>query len=321
MVLETVEGTLDDAGVHWDDIDAVVTASVDLFDGLTASSIAVTEVVGAVMNPETRIAADGLSAAIHAVHQIRAGAYGTVLVVAHGKASMAPYWDLTEWAMDPVYLQALGVDFLTVAGVQANLIAGSDTTVVSGWAEQAAERRNAAAGGAELVTADAILASPVVADPIQAEMCAPLGDGACAVILSDSRPNGAVVITGTGHDLDSHYPGERDLRSWSGLARAARRAYRDAAISEPSSAFVVAEPSCMFPHEEALFVEATSVGPDTVLSPEGGLFGGTAPVVSGLSRLLAAARAIEGHPGHKALAHGAWGPAGQGHAVAVLEAT
>jgi len=97
MVLIAVEGALDDAALSWDDIDAVVTASVDLFDGLTASSIAVTEVVGAVMKPETRIAADGLAAAIHAVHQIESGAYNTVLVVAHGKASMAPHWDLTSW--------------------------------------------------------------------------------------------------------------------------------------------------------------------------------------------------------------------------------
>ncbi len=281
MVLEAVAGALDDAAVQWEDVDAIVTASVDLFDGLTASSIAVTEVVGAVLKPETRIAADGMAAAIHAVHQIAAGAYGTVLVVAHGKASMAPHWDLTEWAMDPVYLQPLGVDFLTVAGLQANLIADSN----------------------------------------RVGRCASLGDGACAVVLSSSVPSGAAVITGTGHDLDAHYPGDRDLSTWSGLQRAAGRAYEQAGVRDPATAFAVAEPSCMFPHEEGLFVEATAIGKNTPLSPSGGLMEGTAPIVSGLTRLLAAARAIEGNPGRRALAHGAWGPAGQGHAVAIVEAT
>ncbi len=278
IVLAATEGALHDADLGWDGIDAVVTASVDLFDGLTASSIAVTEVVGAVPRPETRIAADGLAAAIHAFHQIAAGAYDTVLVVAHGKASMAPHWDLTEWAMDPAYLQALGVDFQTVAGLQANLVAGSD----------------------------------------QVTAMAPLGDGACAVILSSTAPDHATTITGTGHDLEAHYPGERDLSQWSGLERAAHRAYAMASIHDPVDAFAVAEPTCTFAHEQALFIEATGIGPTT---PLGGLEAPTAPCVSGLSRLLAASRAIRGNPGQRALAHGAWGPAGQGQAVAVLEAT
>jgi len=323
MVLIAVEGALDDAALSWDDIDAVVTASVDLFDGLTASSIAVTEVVGAVMKPETRIAADGLAAAIHAVHQIESGAYNTVLVVAHGKASMAPHWDLTSWAMDPVFLQPLGVDFLTVAGLQANIIAGSDATVVRRWAEKVVRRREAAGGGvAGPTSVKAVLESPVAAAPIRVEMSAPLGDGACAVLLSatDGEVKAPILIIGTGHDLDPHHPGDRDLTAWTGLRRACRQAYDAAGIDDPKTAFVVAEPSCLFPHEEDLFVEAAGLEEATNLSPEGGLFAGTAPVVSGLSRLLRAVRAIEGNSGLRALAHGTWGPAGQGQAVVVVEA-
>ena len=90
MVLEAAEQALADAELSVTTVDAVVTASVDLFDGLTASNIAVTEVVGAVMKPETRIAADGLAALVHGACPLWAGAYETVLVVAHGKASMAP---------------------------------------------------------------------------------------------------------------------------------------------------------------------------------------------------------------------------------------
>ncbi|MCP4299133.1 MAG: hypothetical protein GY783_00990, partial [Gammaproteobacteria bacterium] len=49
MALDAVQQALANAAMSYDDIDAVVTASVDVFDGLTASNIAVTEVVGAVM--------------------------------------------------------------------------------------------------------------------------------------------------------------------------------------------------------------------------------------------------------------------------------
>ncbi|GMR02159.1 MAG: thiolase domain-containing protein [Acidimicrobiia bacterium] len=320
MVLAAVEGALDDATLGWDDIDAVVTASIDLFDGLTASSIAVTEVVGAVMKPETRIAADGLAAVIHAVHQIVADAYRTVLVVAHGKASMAPLPDLTAWAMDPIYLQPLGVNFLTVAGLQAAILAGTDSGAVPRWAARVAERRSATDGVAGPISAAEVMASPVIASPLRAGMCAPLGDGAGAVVLGipSEEAEGVVQITGTGHDLEPHRPGDRDLTEWAGLRRACRRAYAAAGIHDPT--FSVVEPSCLFPHEEDLFVDASGIGVNATHSPGGGLFTGTAPVVAGLSRLIHAARAIDGHPGHRGLAHGTWGPAGQGHAVVVVEA-
>jgi len=167
MVLEAVQAALSDAGIGCDDVDGVVTSSVDLFDGLTASNIAVTEVVGAVMKPETRIAADGLCAAVHATCQIRAGAYRTVLVVAHGKASMAPASALTPWAMDPVLLQPMGIDFDVCAGLQASVLAGDEAE--RRWAARAVQRRaDAAPGGvAAPCTASDVLNSPPVAAPLR----------------------------------------------------------------------------------------------------------------------------------------------------------
>ncbi|MCH7909647.1 MAG: hypothetical protein IIB38_08530, partial [Candidatus Hydrogenedentes bacterium] len=145
MVLCAVEEALDDAGVGYDAINGIVTSSVDLFDGLTASNIAVTEVVGAVMRPESRIAADGLAALLHASCQIWAGAYETVLVVAHGKASMSPHDPLTSWAMDPVYLQPLDLNFLICSALQAESLKAADPDAESRWARCAAERRTQAA--------------------------------------------------------------------------------------------------------------------------------------------------------------------------------
>lgn len=316
MVLEAVLGALDDAGCGWDDLDATVTASADLYDGLTASNIAVTEVVGGVMAPETRIAADGLAAAIHAVHQIRSGAYRRVLVVAHCKPSMAPHRDLTPWAMDPILLQPLGVDFAIVSGLQADLVAGDDPeAAMRRWAGVAA-RRFATAGVRR--SPAAILEAEPLAKPITAAIGAPLADGACAVILDGAADNATPVITGVGHDLAAHHP-DRSLVRWDGLARACERAYRQAGVDDPATAIALVAPSCRFPHEENLFVAATGVGPGTSLVPGGGLFAGAMPLVAGLSRLLAAARAVGGRANTRALAHGTWGPAGQGQAVAVVE--
>ena len=325
MVLVAVEAALESSGLDYTDIDAVVTASVDLFDGLTASNIAVTEVVGAVMKPETRIAADGLCAAIHAACQINAGAYDTVLVVAHAKASIADYQTLTQWALDPIYLQPLGLDFLSCAGLQASAMAAGNQRVIERWAEIAAQRRSCSARLPERwITAHEILESPLVATPLRADMCAPMGDGASACVLqrtdADSTPACEIRITGIGHDLAPNALGDRDLTESAGLARACKRAYAMAGITHPTMELDLAEPSCIYPHEEELFRQAAQIDPEIIVSPQGGLFAGYVPVVAGLSRLIAAASYLQSNNDcRRAIAHGHWGPAGQGQAVVILE--
>lgn len=325
MVLDAVQAAYADAGCTHAEIDAVVTASVDLLDGLTASNIAVTEVVDAVMKPETRISADGLAAALHAAAQIAAGAYDAVLIVAHCKASMAEFQALTRWALDPIHLQPLGIDFLACAGLQARTLAEGDPRAEPRWAEIAAMRRRECSGAfSGPRTVGEILASPLIAAPLRSGMCAPLGDAACAVVLAAHAPQRSagipVRLTGSGWDLEPHSLGERELRRWDGLSRAFARACGVAGIEPGKECFDLAEPSCLYPHEEELFRLATGIGGTTAISPEGGLFPGTAPVVAGLSRLAAAARSLREGGARRALAHGAWGPAGQGQAVAVLEA-
>ncbi len=316
MVLDAVEQALADAAIGFDDVDAVVTASVDLFDGLTASNLAVTEVVGAVMKPETRIAADGICALAHASCQILAEAYETVLVVAHGKASMAPRDALTEWAMDPIYLQPLGVNFLVCAGLEAQTLASRDTGAIRRWAEIAATRRTAAG---QSCSPQSVLDSPLVAAPLRAAMCAPWMDGACAVVLqrvSDSHQG--VLVRSVGFDLAKHSLGDRELwPRWTGLERAFDRARKSGGLNVEDLDLL--EPSARHPHQEELFARAVAA-PSATIAPSGGLFGGAAPVAAGLGRVLAVTESLRQRTHRCGLAHGTWGPAGQGQAVALLEA-
>ena len=320
IVLEAVEGALADADLSTQNIDAVVTASIDLVDGLTASAIAVTEVVGAVMKPETRIAADGLCALAHAACQLWAGAYETVLVVAHGKASMTSQQALTAWTLDPIYLQPLGVDYLSCAGLNAQVLAATDPGSVERWAQIASTRHNAGSSNNPR-SAEEVLASPLVASPLTEAMCVPAADGAYAVVLRRGEPTAkkGVWLRGIGHDLERHNLGERDLSRWSGLVRARDRALAQSELEDARS-FDLLEPSCSYAFEEELFLQAMGPREDAVISPDGGLFGGAVPVAAGLSRFCAAALRMRSQPELRhALAHGTWGPAGQGQVVAVLE--
>lgn len=318
LVLEAVEAALSDAGLSYGDIDGTVTASVDLNDGLTASNIAVTEVVGAVMGPETRISGDGLGALAHAACQLWAGAYGTVLVVAHGKASMADQDAISRWTLDPVSLQQVGLSDLALAGLQARLPAHLDDRAELRWARRAAELRGC--------SVDDVLASDVIASPLRALMAVPAADAAVAVVLQALTPEAdgppvlpqnAVFLTGVGFDLDAHELGDRDLSAWPGLTRALDRALTVASPAHPPGnrgreTFDVIEAGFRFPHEEDLFNTATS------LRNTGNPYRGAAPVAAGLGRLISVTRTLRAQPG-RGLAHGRWGPAGQAHAVAILE--
>ncbi len=319
MVLCAVEEALDDAQLNHADIDAVVTASVDLFDGLTASNIAVTEVVGAVMRPETRVAADGLAAVVHAACQIWGGAYETVLVAAHGKSSMAAHDALTNWAMEPVALQPLGANFLMCSALQAEMIRAKDSGAEARWAKVASEQRRRAGQGriAGACSAEEVLASDTIASPLRQDMRAPLGDGAYAVVLRKGAEG--IRLTGVGHDLSPHALWDESATQWAGLERAYQRALATAGVRH--SDINLFEPSCHFAHEEELFRKACGLDASATISPGGGLFGGVAPATGGLARLISATRSMRDDADIGcALAHGTWGPAGQGQVVTIVEA-
>ena len=314
MVWAAVGEALADAGIARESVDAVVTCSVDLYDGLTASSLAITEVIGAVLGPETRIAGDGLCAAIHAACQVSSGAYHTVLVVAHGKASMVAHPAVTTWALDPLWLQPLGVDFRTCAALQAAVLAGGDAGAPERWAGLAAARAQAAGRDTD---AAGVLASGAIGGPLTAGREAPRADGAGAVLLS--RDGDGPVFAAGGLDLDTHDLGARELSGWPGLGRAIARACEAAGLEAAvlgAAGFDLLEPSCHYAHEDELF---RAVVRGSTCSPTGGLFAGDVPAAAGLTRLVAATRWLREHGG-RALVHGTWGPAGQGQAVAILEA-
>ena len=154
-------------------------------------------------------------------------------------------------------------------------------------------------------------------------MRAPLGDGAYAAVL---RKNGGDIrLTGVGHDLSPHGLWDESSAQWVGLERAYQRARATSGVimqpgaADPSNIDLY-EPSCHFAHEEELFRRACAVHESANVSPGGGLFAGVAPATGGLARFIASIRAMRDDGDiARSLAHGTWGPAGQGQVVTILE--
>ena len=353
MVLEAVERALADARIGMEAIDAVVTASVDLWDGRTASNIQVTEVVGAVMKPEARVAGDGLLAAIHAAMTVGAGAYGAVLVAAHCKMSEGQHWTCSNWAVDPICQQPLGLDFLSAAGLQARAYEQRHGVGASHWARVVEKNaRNARANplaprGPDRSAAD-VLASSVIADPLRALDAAPATDGACVLILASperARSLGVekpVALLGAGYACEAHYLGDRELTATDALGAASGRAYTMAGIESPLRDVQVVECSEAFSYQELLWSEGlglcgpgqgarlleegiTRPGGRLPVNPSGGMLGGSPFVVAGLARFAEAVLQVRGDAAgrqvagvRRAIAHGTHGPAGQHHSVVVV---
>ena len=303
MVYRAVRACLDDAALTMPDINAVVTASVDLWDGKTASNIAVTEAVGAVMKAETRIAGDGLLALMHGAIMVLSGHYQRVLVVAHGKSTEADVDAVSNWSFDPVYQQTLGMTDSQALSLQC----------------QAIRMRAEKSLGTESV--DALVSATTDGDSDEWQVRQ--GDGACAVIVEAG--DDGITLEGFGYDLEGHYLGDRDLSRDDGLARAAGRAYKMAGLSNPQAQIARYYWSLRAVLQLPVWAEASGAccfdeGLATLPNKRHRIqWSGLPPFAAGLQRLIAAVRDLREAPDTgRCLVHGSHGPAAQMQAVCLL---
>jgi acetyl-CoA C-acetyltransferase len=351
-VYKVVQQAMAEAGIDRDDLDSIVTSSVDLWDGRTASNQMLTDVVGSIMKPESRVAGDGLGAAFQGMMAILAGASEVALVVSQCRGSMGAHYEISNWVFDPIYQQPLGLDYLSAGALQANHymkqfgISQKDCARVVIKNRKDAQN-NPYAQEVKETTVEEVMGSPMWAYPIKEMDAAPISDGACAVVLASRDKAKAlskkpVWILGAGSCVDSHYLGDRDLTGGDALIKASNAAYAMAGISDPVKELDVAEVSAAFSYQELLWTELmgfcargegarilkegrTSLGGSLPVNPSGGMMAGNPFTVAGLTRLVEAVLQVRGEAGarqvrraSRALSHGTTGCCGQGQYVMIV---
>lgn len=354
MALEVLEDLLARTGLTFSEdggIGMSISVSDDIFDARTISDNAMTDVLGAHMGCEEKIAQEGLQALYYGLAAIRSGHVDVVLVLGHCKESQsASRNQVTHMAFDPFYTRPVGLDFTAAAGLQAQAYAARAGVGDRHLAQVVARARQLAARnlkitGLPVVTAAEVLASPLLADPLRELHAYPVSDGAVGLILAaeerareiTDRP---VWIAGVGNCMDSFFLGDRDLASNFPLRQAAARAYRRAGIDHPQKAFDVVELSDQYAYQQPMWMEGLGLvpeggggawidagGPEAArVNLSGGMLAGNPLILGGLVRAAEAALQLRGEAGdhqvpgaRRALAHGVMGPAGQFHTVAVLE--
>ncbi|MCP5038702.1 MAG: thiolase family protein, partial [Rhodobacteraceae bacterium] len=256
LVREAAVRALADANLTFNDVDAIVLANMELFEGRALPEMWVGEAVGGYGKPVMKIATggtSGTSGCIAGYHQVASGLFDIVLVVGWekhsegatqtGMAMVDPLWDRN------VASGALGNFALSIS--QYMLERGVTPEQAAKVAVKA--RRNAVNNPyAHLqkadLTVEKVLASRMLADPVRLfDMC-PQSDGAAAVVYAAagraeqlcSRP-AWVRATATRHDQP--YLGDHDRRlvTMRTLRGAAQEAYAKADITNPLQQFDVAE--------------------------------------------------------------------------------
>jgi acetyl-CoA acetyltransferase len=309
-------------GITKGDIGFWCSGSSDYLAGRAFSFISAIDAIGPVppIN-ESHVEADGAWALYEAWIKIQTGEVDTALIYGFGKSSAGDLRRTMALQLDPYTLAPLYPDSVAVAGLQARAGIDSGRWDEREMAEVAVRaRRDAETNPYAQVTgskdADELLAEPYLADPLRRHDCAPITDGAAAIVLAAGERARELArrpawITGIAHRIDSANLGARDLTvSPSTVAAAA-----DAGIAGVE----VAELQTPFTHQELILRAELGLGDRVRITPSGGALAGNPMFAAGLVRIGEAARHIVDGSASRVLAHASSGPALQHNLFCVME--
>jgi len=314
------------SGIPRQEIGFTISGSCDYLAGAPFAFVSGLDAVGA-WPPirESHVEMDGAWALYEAWVRLQHGDLDSALVYAFGKSSLGDLPQVLTLQLDPYHIAPLWPDSISIAALQARawLDAGHQeaemAAVVARSRQNAKSNPNAQLAGD--VSPAALLAEPYHTTPLRRHDCAPISDGAAAVVLAAGDLARRVCrspawITGIDHRIESHGLGGRDLTRSPSTADAAERA------GVARGAVDVAELHAPFSHQEPILTEALglSADADVEVNPSGGVLAANVVMAAGLVRIGEAARRVMDGRARRAVAHATSGPCLQQNLVCVLAA-
>ncbi|MFL0580163.1 thiolase domain-containing protein [Dietzia sp. 179-F 9C3 NHS] len=324
---EAIDAAMADAGVTWDEIDAVVVGKApDLFEGVMMPELMMADALGAVGKPLLRVHTAGSvggSTAVVAASHVQSGRYRRVLAVAWEKQSESN----AMWAL------SLPVPFTAPVGAGAG---GYFAPHVRAWIRTTGapehvgamvavkDRLNGAINPyAHLkqpdITVDKVLQGQMLWDPIRFDETCPSSDGACAIVIGDAEAAEAVESEGRSVAWIHATALRTEPGTFSGRNHRSPRAGRDAAadlwaqagITDPREEIDAAEIYVPFSWFEPIWLEnlgfceegegwkmvesgATAREGELPVNPSGGVLCSNPIGASGMLRFAEAARQVMG---------------------------
>lgn len=357
LVREAIDRAMTDAGVDWDDIDAVVVGKApDFFEGVMMPELFMADAIGATGKPMIRVHTAGSvggSTGVVAASLVQSGKYRRVLALAWEKQSESN----AMWAL------SIPVPFSVPVGAGAGgyfaphvraYIQRSKAPLDTGAMVAVKDRLNASKNPlAHLhqpdITVEKVMSSPMLWDPIRFDETCPSSDGACAIVVGDEDTADRRIKEGHAvawvhatalrtEPLD--YTGRDRVNPQAGRDAAAAL-WKDAGITSPIDEIDVAEIYVPFSWFEPMWLEnlgfaaegegwkltqagETAIGGKIPVNASGGVLSSNPIGASGLIRFAEAAIQVMGKAGDhqvpgakKALGH-AYGGGSQYYSMWVV---
>jgi acetyl-CoA C-acetyltransferase len=341
LLREAVDRALLDAGLTFDDIDAVVVGKApDLFEGVMMPELYLADALGASGKPLLRVHTAGSvggSTAIVAASLVQAGIHERVLTVAFEKQSESN----AMWALSipvpfimPVHAGAGGYfaphvrSYIRRSGAPSHIGA-----MVAAKDRQNALKNPYAHLHNEGTTVESVLASTMLWDPIRYDETCPSSDGACAMVIASENAVEKSGITnpawihGTQMRSEPTTAAERDQVNPQAGGDASAALWKQAGITNPIEEIDCAEVYVPFSWFEPMWLEnlgfaaqgdgwklteagETAIGGKIPFNMSGGVLSSNPIGASGMIRFAEAALQVMGEAGEhqvdgarKALGH------------------
>lgn len=320
---EAADRALEDAGLTYRDIDAVVIGKApDAFEGVMQPELFLADGLGAAGKPMLRVHTAGSvggSTAIVAAHLVEAGIHKRVLAVAWEKQSEGN----AQWGLAGGKSGGIGAGGAFAPFIQ-RYIKRSGAPEYIGWMVAVKDRLNALKNPyAHLqlkdITIEKVKESPMLWEPLRFLESCPSSDGACAVVIGDAdaakatgKPPAWFAATSVKSEL-GQFPGRDATRPQAGVD-CAHDVYERAGIKNPRAEIDVAELYVPFSWYEPMWLEGhdiagpgegwkmvdsgeTEIGGNFPVNPSGGVLSSNPIGASGMLRMAEAANQVRGLAG------------------------
>jgi acetyl-CoA C-acetyltransferase len=327
LVREAAQRALDDAGLDYSDIDAVVIGKApDMFEGVMMPELMLADALGAVGKPMLRVHTAGSvggTTAIVAASLIQSGVHERVLTVSYEKQSESN----AMWALSVKVPFQQGM-VAGAGGYFAPLIraymkrsgAPEDTGIRIALKDRLNALKNPYAHlRIEGIDFDQIANSPMLWDPIRYLETCPSSDGACAMVLGNAAaakqaPKRPAWVHATAMRTEPTMFSGRDQVNPRAGRDCSRHLYEKAGIQDPRKEIDCCEIYVPFSWFEAMWLEnlhfapetegwkmvyegATALDGDLPVNMSGGVLSSNPIGASGMLRFAEVANQIRGEAG------------------------
>src|SRR5829696_4355809 len=240
--MRCVNDILERTGLDRSELQFTIAGSCDYLSGMPFAFVSNIDGVGA-WPPvyESHVEMDAAWALNEAWLRLQLGDLDVALVIGSGKSSPGRPREVFPLQTDPYVMAPLGLDPVSLAGLQARALLDAGLATERDFAEVVSRSRrdalqNPNAQVASDVPVDELLEAPYFSTPLRRHDLPPISDAAATVVLAagdrareiTDRP---VWIRGIDHRIESHHLGLRDLtRSPSTEQAAATAGVADGAV-------------------------------------------------------------------------------------------